>query len=125
MFTPRSELYKLAQQCVGDSHRWFGDTVFNNEENELREMIHHALSLAGESGEVANIVKKLDRGSLSLGDEATRTHLENEVTDVFVYLLNLAGLLDMDLEKTYKRVRFQNELRFGEERLDREAARLQ
>jgi NTP pyrophosphatase (non-canonical NTP hydrolase) len=75
----------------------------------------------GEAGEFANLVKKIERGSLRLGDASVRLKLAMELTDTFVYMLNLAGLLGIDLEKSYHLVRGENEKRFMKERAEREA----
>lgn len=99
-----SQLFALAKQCHEDSLRWFPHT---------HNIPHHTLSMCGEAGEVANIVKKLDRGDLNIGDANTRYKLMMEVTDVFVYLLNISYLLGLDLEKAYMHVRAENEKRFG------------
>ena len=108
-----SSLGKLSIQCVQDSERWFGDTT-------AESVPHHALSMAGEVGEFCNIVKKIERGSLKLEDATTRHALAMELTDVLVYLLNIAGLLGVDLEKSYDHVRALNEERFTKERTIRE-----
>lgn len=105
---------ELAKQCVEDSERWFGDSTI------VHSVPHHALAMAGEVGEFCNIVKKIDRGSLTFSDAATRYNLAMELTDVYVYLLNLAGLLDIDLEESYKLVRAANEKRFMAQRAQRE-----
>lgn len=111
-----SNTYRLSLQCLADSERWFGDTAGH-------DLGHHALALAGEVGEFANIVKKIQRGSLSIGDPKVRHHMATELADVYVYLLNLAGMLKIDLEKAYELVRVQNEQRFMEERRARDAAK--
>ena len=112
-----SSVGKLSRQCVEDSDRWFGD------QKSAKSLVHHSLAMAGEVGEFCNIVKKIDRGSQSISDAMVRHQLVMELTDVFVYLLNIAGLLNIDLEKTYKMVRANNEHRFMEERKNREHAR--
>jgi NTP pyrophosphatase (non-canonical NTP hydrolase) len=101
---PISHTWKLAMQCQEDSQRWFPDA---------NHVPHHALSLAGEVGELCNIVKKLERGSLDIRDAGVRYDLAMELTDVYIYLLNLAGLLKVDLEKAYMYKRSENEKRFG------------
>lgn len=108
------KLLEMEKQCLEDSKRWFGD------QGAHRSVAHHALALAGEVGEFCNIVKKIDRGSLSLQDAKVRYDLSMELTDVFVYMLNLAGLLNIDLEKSYDIVRGQNEKRFTAQREERE-----
>jgi NTP pyrophosphatase (non-canonical NTP hydrolase) len=73
-------------------------------------------ALAGEIGEVANLVKKVvrsvvyGRGDLRLDD--VRQELAEEIADVFTYLLTIAGLLGLDLEKTYLQKLEKNRKRF-------------
>jgi NTP pyrophosphatase (non-canonical NTP hydrolase) len=100
-------LVQLEQQALEDSERWFP----NMQGNGL--LHHHALALCGEAGEFANVVKKIQRGSLDPADAKVQWMLRKELTDVFVYLLNLSGLLGMDLEATNAIVRVDNERRFG------------
>lgn len=97
-------LKNLAQECVEDTERWFGDKDVNN-------LPFMALALAGEVGEVANLVKKIERGSVELGEVAD--NLDEEIVDVFTYLLNIAGLRGLDLHQGYKNKRALNELRFN------------
>lgn len=97
-------MFALAKQCNDDSLRWFPNS---------HNVVHHTLSLCGEAGELANLVKKIDRGSLDIRDANTRYRLMMETTDVFVYLLNIAFLLGLDLQKAYDHVRAENEKRFG------------
>jgi NTP pyrophosphatase (non-canonical NTP hydrolase) len=107
-------LKRLSEQCVDDSWRWFGDT------GKVNDIVHHTLAMAGEVGEFANIVKKIDRGSLDVNDPGVRKQLGNELTDVLVYLLNIVGLLGIDLDACYRSVRLNNEKRFTAEREARE-----
>lgn len=112
-----STTYARSLQCVEDSKRWFGDSYAHD------NVPHHALALAGEVGELCNIIKKIERGSLSIKDAKVRHHIAMEMTDVYVYLLNLAGLMHIDLERAYDLVRINNERRFMEERAKREEER--
>jgi len=97
------KLVELAKQCQEDSAKWFPDA--NN-------LVHHSLALAGEVGEFCNIIKKVDRGSLSFSEAKVRYDLAMEITDVFIYVLNIAGLMHIDLEKTYMIKRTENNHRF-------------
>lgn len=110
-----SATYIRSQLCVEDAERWFGDQAAS------KSIPHHALALAGEVGEFCNIVKKIERGSLSLNDAKVRFDLAMELTDVYTYMLNIAGLLHIDLERSFGLVRANNEKRFMEERRIREA----
>lgn len=109
-------LRELAELCIDDSERWFGDT------GTTRSAAYMALAMAGEVGEFCNVVKKVERGSLDIRDPRTRIMLASELTDVFVYMLNLAGLLGVDLEKSFAGVRAHNEQRFSEGRVKRNGA---
>lgn len=75
------ELEQMVKDCTGDSHRWFP--------GEAQSLQNQVLCMAGEVGEVANLVKKIVRGSLKLED--VRDELALEVIDVLVYLCNLLG----------------------------------
>ena len=109
-----SSLGLLSKQCLEDTERWFGDQPASH------SVVHHALALAGEVGEFANIVKKVDRGSYEFRDAKVRHMLAMELTDAFIYILNLAAMLNIDLEKSYMHVRGLNEKRFMLERAERE-----
>jgi NTP pyrophosphatase (non-canonical NTP hydrolase) len=109
-----SQTFKLSQQAREDSKRWFGDVGAHN------SLVHMTLALCGEVGELANIVKKIDRGSLDIKDANVRYQLMMETTDVYVYLLNIAGMLGLDLEQSNQHVRALNEKRFTEQRRERE-----
>lgn len=100
-----SSIADLSKQCLDDSERWFPDIS--------RSLAHHTLALAGEVGELANLVKKIDRGSKDIRDAEVRFDLVMEATDVLIYLLNIAALLGADLEKSYKIKRTENERRYG------------
>lgn len=73
-------------------------------------------ALAGEVGEAANLVKKVvrsvvyGRGDLRLDD--VKQELAEEIADVFTYLLTIASLLGLDLEKTYLQKLEKNRKRF-------------
>lgn len=100
-----SRTWDLSSQCLDDSKRWFPSAA--------PSIVHHCLGLAGETGEFIDIVKKIDRGSIDSKDAAVKRNLAMELTDVFIYVLNLAGLMGIDLEKTYQLKRAENEKRFG------------
>lgn len=52
-----------------------------------------------EVGEVANIVKKIVRGDFKLSER--KSDIQEELADVFIYLMKLSYQLDIDLEKAY------------------------
>ncbi|WP_369045766.1 hypothetical protein [Sinomonas sp. P10A9] len=77
-------------------------------------LIHNVLSLAGESGEVANLVKKFDRGDFDF--ERLMNELPGELADVAIYLIKIAYQSGIDLERAVVDKISQNERRFAEGR---------
>jgi NTP pyrophosphatase (non-canonical NTP hydrolase) len=114
-------LRDLVKQCLHDSERWFPDSKIPMWEVGNWEALDLVvLCLAGEVGEVANLVKKVRRGDFDQPfmetNPAYQRHMERikeETTDVFVYLLNLFGLLGIDPLVEYNKVRDKNEARWG------------
>jgi NTP pyrophosphatase (non-canonical NTP hydrolase) len=98
-------IQEIIKQCGKDSHRWFPKTA-----DDIGFM---TLAMVGEAGEVANVVKKILRGSLFLKDAKTKNDLAMEITDVFIYLMDLCDLLGIDIERAYNMKRMENEQRFG------------
>lgn len=69
------------------------------------------LALSGEVGETSNLVKKIWRGDCSLAE--TRAELQEEIADIFSYLLKLTYQLDFDLERAYLEKNRKNYERFA------------
>lgn len=111
---PEQTLAELAVQCYEDSKRYFGDS------DVVDNLGHHVLSLCGEAGELANLVKKLERGSLDPKDASVQWDLRMETVDVLIYLLNVAALLRLDLYQGYMHKRAINHARFDKQRAERE-----
>jgi NTP pyrophosphatase (non-canonical NTP hydrolase) len=94
-------------QATEDSNRWFP--------GKAQELPNLVLCMCGEAGEVANLVKKIVRGSITIQDAKDRG-LEEEIVDVLIYLLNLMGakeFKDTDWMKIWYAKRIFNEERFG------------
>jgi NTP pyrophosphatase (non-canonical NTP hydrolase) len=104
MIKPEMTLVQLANQCKEDSTRWFPLVA--------EDIPHHMLSLAGEVGELANIVKKIQRGDLDYKDAMVRHDAAMELTDIFIYVLNIAALMRVNLYESYKVKRNENDKRF-------------
>lgn len=79
-----------------------------DENLELLEFL--LLSLTGEVGETANIVKKIVRGDFPLSHKID--DLKEEICDIFIYILKLSYQLDIDLEKEYLSKMIKNQERF-------------
>lgn len=101
------QLGDMVGDCVEDSKRWFP--------GKAQQLPNLVLCLAGEVGEVANIVKKNVRGSM-LTTEMLEI-LPEEIVDCLIYLCNLMGHEDfqhVDWEAIWNAKRQFNEERFGE-----------
>lgn len=98
-----SDLVDLVAQCYRDSKRWFPGS-----KDDLGFM---TLAMLGEGGELANLVKKVERGTHSMED--LRAEMGEEAVDVLIYLCNIFAILGVDPVKIYAIKRAKNERRFG------------
>lgn len=79
--------------------------------NRLSNLEYPTLGLAGEAGEVANIVKKIQRDHGGVITDETRAKLKDELGDVLWYIsacadelgLTLAEIAEFNVEKLMKR----------------------
>lgn len=101
-------LRDLAHQAHKDSKVWFPANA--------DDLLHHVLGLCGEAGEVANIVKKMDRGDGNL--ESVRKDLAEETVDVMIYCMNVFAILGIDPVAMWDLKRAKNKARFAKEALD-------
>lgn len=98
------DLNAMLNEMREDTIRWFGEGMQNN----LTVMV---LGLVGEAGEVADILKKIQRGSKTMED--VLPDLKTELIDVFHYWLLIVGMLNIDIAEVYAEKRAYNEQRFG------------
>ena len=66
--------------------------------NRGSNFVYPALGLAGESGEVAEKIKKVIRDKNNEIDEETRLALKKELGDVFWYIAALCDEVGLDME---------------------------
>lgn len=100
------DLELMITQCVIDSTKWFP--------GRAQELPNLVLCMCGEAGEVANLTKKIVRGSVQLDD--VREDLAEEIVDVMIYLCNLMGakeFKDVNWESVWNAKRDFNDARFG------------
>lgn len=100
------ELQKNFDSSHCGNFRW-NEQIDENSINILQFLI---ISLFGEVGETANIIKKIVRGDYKL--EEKRDELSEEIIDVFIYLIKLSYQLNIDIEKEYISKMTKNEERF-------------
>lgn len=90
-------------QCAEDSHAWFPELS--------QDLEFQTLALCGEAGELANVVKKIVRGTHKRN--LMQPNLEEEAMGVFIYLCNIFHLLNIDPIERYNVERARNVKRFG------------
>ncbi len=100
-----NDLLGMVHQCRTDTRRWFP--------NQEEDLGFQGLALAGEVGELCNLIKKVERGSMTF--EEARDAMGEEAADVLIYLCNIFATIDVDPTKVYAAKRRKNELRFGKE----------
>ena len=79
--------------------------------NRLKNLEYPTLGLTGEAGEVANIVKKIQRDHGGVINDDTRAKLKDELGDVLWYIsacadelgLTLKEIADFNVDKLAKR----------------------
>lgn len=100
------ELQKNFDSGHKGNFRW--SSKITDENLELLEFL--MVSLTGEVGEAANIIKKIVRGDFTLDDK--RNDLQGEIADIFIYLLKISYQLGMNLEEAYMQKLEINRRRF-------------
>lgn len=105
---PGDEIVELAREMRANSERWF--PRWHSPDLGMPLTVAYALGLAGEVGEVANLVKKQMRdGQVAEGTEP----LGAELADCLTYLLLLADEEGIDIVAEYRRKAAVNEARWG------------
>lgn len=100
--------HAMAREAVQDGKRWFPETAKN--------VFFNTASMSGEVGEALNIAKKIERGDTTWFNEEVQAAFREEIADAFTYMLEIVGLLQMDLIGEYYKKREFNEKRFGSDR---------
>ncbi len=67
--------------------------------NRLRNLEYPTLGLTGEAGEVANVVKKIQRDFDGILTDETKAKLKDELGDVLWYISACADELNLTLEE--------------------------
>jgi NTP pyrophosphatase (non-canonical NTP hydrolase) len=104
--TEQNLIDNLTMQCHLDSLSWFPD--------QARDLTFMTLAVAGEVGEFANLLKKVERGSLDYADPEVKLQMAEELCDIFIYLLNAAAIMNVNLANIYEMKREKNVERFGQ-----------
>lgn len=98
------------QKSFDKSHQMKIDFYENITKDNLPALEHLVVCLLGELGEFSNILKKVVRGDYEL-DEVKHL-LDEELIDVFIYLIKIANQFDVDLENGYLNKLEKNKIKF-------------
>lgn len=98
-------LQMVGQEMMFDSKDWFGADV-------ATDIDIITLGIAGEAGEVCDVLKKMHRGTLS--DEEGWPKYCEELVDVFIYVISACALLNFNIVEGYYEKRAFNNERFSQ-----------
>ena len=105
-----ANLKEFAARSLSDSVRWFPES---SKWTHTKRVVHFAMGISGEAGEVLEHVKKMHRGGSDLDAEAVAV----EVVDVLMYCFDLAAELGetygVEIDRLFEQKRALNEERFG------------
>lgn len=106
------EITKM-QKKFDEEHGW--DWEDPTDEGFVERLKYITIALSGEVGEFANIVKKALRNKFpegSMPDLEKIEKLKGELTDVFIYTIEAARILRVDLGEAYLKKMRELEVRF-------------
>lgn len=103
------DLSLIGRECRHNSERWFPSL----HDGKVDMTVFYAMGLAGEVGEVCNLVKKYVRGTMTKTELAEKLRDDTEGGDVFVYLLLLMDELGIDLFDSLMQAQAKCEERWG------------
>lgn len=106
------DLSLMGRQCRKNSERWF-PAIHDPQKQAMPIDIHYTLALAGEIGELANLVKKMYRYT-GANIEDIYQQLPSELADIFTYLILLADEWHIDLLEAFEQKQFVCEQRWGQ-----------
>lgn len=107
MNTPLTD---LSHTLLANSRRWFPEVTKAGLTNEI---IHMTLGIAGEVGEVAEHIKKAHRYGPDAAWTLDPMAIGFELADVLTYILNLAALLDLNMDEMLGEKQAVCEARWG------------
>lgn len=98
----------IQEQALKNSRRWFPEVHATPD----TEIVHQALGIAGEAGEVIELVKKMHRSG-DFSDPQRISDLRHELADVLTYVCNLAEHYNIDLAQAFHEKQAICEERWG------------
>jgi NTP pyrophosphatase (non-canonical NTP hydrolase) len=103
-------------QKAFDSKRGWDWSNPGNKKEQMQFLQHGTIALAGEVGEFANTLKKAMRHYESTGELPNKEYYQNlneEIVDVFIYVVKLCIALGLDLSDGYYNKMKVNDKKFA------------
>ena len=100
------DLIDIQELEFGDVKDYFPELA----EDGAQLILHMGLGLVGEAGEIANDLKKWHRGDFDVSELVDR--MGKELPDVLIYLVLLAGALNINLEEVWEIKKEFNDARY-------------
>ena len=100
------------QESFDQNHQMKIDFYEKIDEKNLQALEHLVVCLVGELGEFSNILKKVVRGDSELNE--VKHLLDEELIDVFIYLIKISNQFNVDLEGGYLKKLEKNKIKFQE-----------
>lgn len=91
-----SDLHALQVRALADSEAWFPAV----HESQQSAVVHFALGIAGEVGELVNLIKKANRSrhwEAVVDASDWREAISHEAADVAIYLMDICAELGINL----------------------------
>lgn len=101
---------KSLQEEFDRAHSGRNEFYESINECNLEALEHLIVCIMGELGEFSNIVKKVGRGDLALAE--AKAQLDEEIIDIFIYLIKVTNQFDVDLEEGFLKKLSKNKQRF-------------
>ena len=89
------------------AHGWDKYNHISDDKERLQALKSEIINLLGELGEFANQVKKCSRDNTYEEDK-----LKEEATDMFIFLLKITKILDMNMKEEFNKKMDLNDERF-------------
>ena len=104
-------LNHVSEQCLRDCYAWCPELA---DESPEKQIVHFTLGMAGEVGEVVELIKKWQGGrpGYDINDAKLRDRIAEEIVDVIQYAGDLAAYLKLDLDDALSKKRGLNAKRF-------------
>jgi NTP pyrophosphatase (non-canonical NTP hydrolase) len=105
-----SSLHLKKSPTLADLQQYVDEMITERNFRNSKEFLpHRFMMLMEEVGEFARAARK--EAGLKFADDTKRAEMSHEAADVFIHLLGLCNMLDIDLEQAFRDKEELNKLR--------------